>query len=84
MEVSKDVYFMMSEEVRKELSTHPGAFKAWIACLWEGYSAEEMYARAKERDSYGLTRATLITQKDLINKALDEYEIYASFPNYEN
>lgn len=83
MDFNKEVYLSMSEEVRKELSKCPGAFKAFVACVWEEMSAEDMYARTPIRDLYRLNRATLLAQASLINRAVDEYLVMSALAMYD-
>ena len=83
MILDKEVFLMMSEETLKGFSAHPGAFRAWVACMFEEITAEEMYGRAEARDKYRLSRATLLQHGDFINKAMDEYIIMSCLPTYE-
>lgn len=83
MDFKKEVFLSMSEDIRKELNKCPGAFKAFVACVWEEMSAEDMYARVIIRDRYKLHRATLLAQASLINRAVDEYLVMSALAMYD-
>ena len=81
MVIVKENYLSMEPEIRKELMSSPGAFKAWFVCVLEEKSAEELYSNVGLREEYGINRNTLSNRKELINKALDEY-VFVSSPEH--
>lgn len=83
MNICKEVYLRMSSDIRTELTSSPGAFKAWFVCVLEGVSAEELYARAGLREMYGINRNTVYNKKELINKAADEYFVVSAIEHFE-
>lgn len=84
MNICKEVYLRMDSEIRRELLSSPGAFKAWFVCVLEEVSAEELYSRAGLREIHGINRNTVYNKRELINKAADEYFVMSAIEHFEN
>ena len=71
----------MDPDLRDEMMNKPAALKIFMACLFEGVSANEMFANHRLYERYRLNRNSLRVHADLVNKALDNY-IYTSMEVY--
>ena len=71
--LEKKYYWMMDPDIRENLVSSPAAFKIFVACLFEGISADEMFKNHKLYERYGLNRNSLRTHARTVNEALDEY-----------
>lgn len=71
--LEKEYYWQMDPDIRERLTSSPAAFKIFVACLFEGISADEMLARHKLYERYGLNRTSLRVHANTVNAALNEY-----------
>lgn len=73
MHLNKRCWWTMDPDLRDELMNKPAALKIFMACLFEGISADEMFANHKLYERYSLNRNSLRVHAGLVNRALDSY-----------
>ena len=73
MNLNKRCWWTIDPDLRDDLMNKPAALKIFMACLFEGISANEMLANHKLYERYGLNPNSLKTHTVLVNRALDNY-----------
>ena len=82
MDIKKEVWSKMNPELVDRLMASPGAFKAWVVCVWEDIDADTLYKSRKMQELYHVNKKTMYNNKELINKAYDEYVIMSAMIHY--
>lgn len=71
--LEKEHWWQLDPDIRDGLMSKPAALKIFMACLFEGISADKMYENHKLYERYQLNRNSLRTHAKVVNEALNEY-----------
>ena len=82
MDIRKETWQMMDPEIVDRLMSCPGAFKTWVVCVWEDIDADDLYRKVDVQEMYHVNRKTIYNNKELINRAFDEYVIMSAVAHY--